>query len=299
MHQQPYDEAYKAAIVQRVLGGTAPHAIEKELGKPQAATIRKWLKEAEGATEKREIIQKHIAKPKVGFAPVRASNRVLVIPDLHCPFEHPDALPFLMAVRDAYKTNLTVCEGDEIDAASMSRYPKDPDGMNPGKELAEAIEHLRPFYREFPEVLVCESNHTVRPWKLAFEAGLPASFLPTISKVLDAPDGWIWKPRHEIDGVLYTHGDNGKSGQYAHVHYMKQAKQSVVIGHIHAFAGVNYEGPHFGMNAGCLIDRDAYCFKYAKGALLDVSIGCGVVIDGKEAYFIPMRQENGRWTGKL
>jgi len=299
MHQHPYDEAFKANIVQRVLGGVTPYTIEREPNSPQAATIRKWVKDAERASEKREIIQKHVAKPKVGFAPVRASNRVLVIPDLHCPFEHPDALAFLLAVRDAYNCNMAVCLGDEIDAAAMSRYPKDPDGMNAGKELKEAVERLRPFYLAFPDMLVCESNHTVRPWKLAFEAGLPASFLPTVSRVLDAPDGWVWKSRHEVDGVLYTHGDNGKSGQYAAANYMKQAKQSVVIGHIHAYASVFYEGSHFGMNAGCLIDRGAYCFKYAKGALLDVSIGCGVVLNGKEAHFVPMHMENGRWTGKL
>lgn len=299
MHTPPYDEAYRAEIVQRVLNGASPYAIAKEPGNPQAASIRKWVSEATEATQKREIILKHVAKPKVGFAPVRASNRVLVIPDMHHPFCHPDTLEFLKAARDAYNCNTVVCLGDEIDACAFSKYPMNPDGMSAGVELAAAIEHLIPFYLEFPQVLVCASNHTVRPWTLAFNAGLPAAFLPTVAKILKAPDGWVWKQNHTIDGVLYTHGDNGKSGQYAAANYMKQAKQSVVIGHVHAYASVFYEGRHFGMNAGCLIDKEAYCFKYAKNALLDINIGCGVVIDGQAAHFIPMRQENGRWTGKL
>jgi hypothetical protein len=298
MHIPPYDEAYKAEIVRRVRAGEKPETISKERGAPQAKSIRKWVIEASYRQEKQEIIRAH-TKPCTQDVQ-RAGRRVLVIPDLHCPFEHPDALDFLKAVRDKYQTDTVVCLGDELDAHGFSTYPMDPDGMTAGKELKEGIEHLRPFYLAFPEVLVCESNHTIRPWKRAFEAGLPAAFLPTVSKILDAPDGWNWQRFHQVDGVLYTHGDNGKSGQYAAANYMKQAKQSVVIGHIHAFASVFYEGPHFGMNAGCLIDREAYCFKYAKGALLDVNIGCGVVLEGKRAHFVPMLMDaNRRWTGEL
>jgi hypothetical protein len=225
---------------------------------------------------------------------------VLVIPDLHIPFNHIDALDFLKAVKDKYHPTQFVCLGDEIDAASFSRYTPDPDGMTPGQELAKAIEGLVPFYLEFPNMLVCESNHTVRPWKKAFDAGLPASFLPSIAKILNAPDGWQWASRWEIDGVLYIHGDNGKSGQYAAVNYMKSAKQSVVIGHIHSYASVFYEGNDFAMNTGCLIDHTAFCFKYAKNMLTRVNLGCGIVIDGKEAHFIPMRlNPQGRWQGYL
>lgn len=232
--------------------------------------------------------------------PLNKQSVVLIIPDLHCPFQHPDALDFLRTVKRRFHPSKFVCLGDEIDAHAFSRYPKDPDGLSPGQEFKAAIEQLTPFYLEFPEVLVCESNHTVRPWKQAFEAGLPATFLPAVAKALNAPDGWIWASRHEIDGVLYIHGDNGKSGQYAAVNYMKSAKQSVVIGHIHSFASVFYEGDMFAMNAGCLIDKAAYVFKYAKNMLTNVNLGCGLVFNGSSAHFIPLHTDaNGRWIGRL
>jgi hypothetical protein len=219
---------------------------------------------------------------------------------MHHPFAHPDALPFLQAVRHSRRPDTFLCLGDEIDAHAFSKYPMDPDGMTAGQELQKAIESLAPFYREFPEMLVCESNHTIRPWKRAFEAGLPAAFLPTYSKILNSPDGWRWAPRHEIDGVLYIHGDSGRSGQFAHLHYMKQAKKPVVIGHIHGFAGVNYEYEHFAVNAGCLIDEAAYCFKYARNMLVKVNLGCAVIYEGKYAEFIPMRTDaHARWIGRL
>lgn len=225
---------------------------------------------------------------------------VLAVSDMHHPFVHQDALAFLLEVRRIKHTNLSVCLGDEIDACAFSRYPMDPDGMTAGQELRAAIESITPFYREFPEMLICESNHTVRPWKRAYESGLPAAFLPTYAKLLNAPDGWLWFDRWYIDNVLYIHGDNGRSGQYAHIHYLRAAKQSVVIGHIHGYAGINYEGKHFAINAGCLIDENAYCFKYAKNMLVRVNLGCAVIYEGKYGEFVPMRLDtHGRWIGRL
>lgn len=225
---------------------------------------------------------------------------VLAIPDLHCPFEHRDALAFLKHVKHKFNPSTIVCLGDELDSHAISRHMPDPDGHSPGKEIELAIEHLIPFYLEFPEVLVCYSNHTGRPWQRRFEAGIPKAFFRDVEKVLKAPDGWRWARRHVVDGVLYIHGDNGKSGAYAHQNYVKEAKQSVVIGHIHAHAGVQYDSELFGMNAGCLIDKDAYAFKYARNMIKGVNLGCGLVINGEVAHFIPMRvDEDNRWIGRL
>lgn len=254
-------------------------------------------------TQAREYIQQSSFKlpQKKKFVNVRQKDSVvLAIPDLHCPFHHPDALDFLIYVRDKFNPTHVVCLGDEIDAHSFSRYMPDPDGHGPAKELELAIEALTPFYREFPEVLVCVSNHTIRPWKKGFDSGLPQSFLRSVETVLNAPDGWVWSDRHEVNGVLYLHGDSGKSGAYAHQNYVKSFKQSVVIGHIHAHAGVQYDGNLFGMNAGCLIDKSAYAFKYAKNYCNDVNLGCGLVIGGEVGHFLPMRTDgNNRWIGRL
>ena len=73
-------------------------------------------------------------------------NIVLAIPDLHCPFQHPDALEFIKHVRDRFHVTEVICLGDEIDAHAFSRWPKDPDGMGPGQELKAAIEALIPWY---------------------------------------------------------------------------------------------------------------------------------------------------------
>jgi hypothetical protein len=266
-------------------------------------TARKYFKRSGLKRKPKRTALEEALNPEVGNASNPTKDEgdiVLAIPDLHCPWQHPDALAFLIAVRDTYNVTKTVCLGDEIDAMGYSRYPQDPDAPNQSKELELAIEQLLPFYRAFPDMLVCESNHTIRPWKKAFEAGLPKSFLPTVARVLRAPDGWTWHNQVEVDGVLYIHGDAGSSGFTAHIQYMRKFKQSVVIGHIHSYAGVNYEGELFGVNSGCLIDAEAICFKYAKNMPIPVSLGCTIVKNGKQAQFIPMiLDENRRWIGKL
>jgi hypothetical protein len=229
-----------------------------------------------------------------------AGSIVLAVPDLHAPFQHPDALEFLKAVKARFKPTQIVVLGDEVDFHSFSRYVPDPDGLSPGHELTKAIEGLIPFYLEFPEALVCESNHTVRPLKKMWEAGLPAAFLPTYAKMLNAPDGWKWSQTWQIDGVRYHHGDAGRSGQFASAQYIKLFKQSHVHGHLHGHACCVYEGAYFGINAGCLIDPAAYAFKYARNNPVPVSLGCAIIMKGRQGHFIPMLTDDaGRWIGSL
>lgn len=227
-------------------------------------------------------------------------NIVLAIPDLHCPWEHPDALMFLRAVRDKYQPNIIVNLGDEVDFYGLSRFDHDPDIINPGGELNLAVKHLIPFYREFPDVLICQSNHTHRAHAKAQKAGLPKSPMKSIEEILKTPEGWIYKHCHRIDGVDYKHG-TGKSGANAHVNHSKATGRSTCIGHIHAYGGVNYlRYGVFAANFGCLIDKSAPCFDYAAEMDDNIVLGCGIVFGGKTAQFIPMLVDHeNRWVGYL
>lgn len=219
---------------------------------------------------------------------------------MHHPFAHPDALEFLKAVKKRFKPNVYVCLGDELDFQSLSRFPKNPDMPSAGMELSAGIEGLIPFYREFPQMKVCISNHTIRGHRTAFGAGLPEAFMKHISTILNAPDGWEWADEWIIDDVMYFHGDRGKSGQQAHIAYLKGFKRSIVIGHLHAFSAVSWEGKHFAVNSGCLIDPQSPAFNYARGRAPGVSLGCTLVFHGTAAYFLPLHTDRfGRWTGSL
>jgi len=64
---------------------------------------------------------------------------------------------------------------------------------------------------------------------------------------------------------------------------------SVVLGHLHSNAGVIYNNNGhnqiFGMNAGCLIDRNSVAFRYGALSKTKQVLGCGVIESSRKAYF--------------
>lgn len=232
----------------------------------------------------------------------KGKERVLVIPDLQIPYEHPDSLPFLEEVYFAIEATKVACIGDEVDQMALSMFDPDPEGMGPGPELRVALDRLKYWYQSFPEVQVATSNHTGRIQKKAFKAGIPDAYLRPIEEWMQAPEGWSWHDSFEIDGVRYEHGD-AQGGMYAARNLALRNRQSTVIGHHHAHGGVFYVSNHtntiFGMNVGCLVDNSSIAFKYGRLSAYKPTLGCGVVIEGIP-FFVPMLTDsNGRWTGEV
>lgn len=226
----------------------------------------------------------------------------LCIGDLHAPFSHPDALPFLEALKVKYKPKGTVLLGDEIDSHALSDYVHDPDGRSAGDEHRDALAFLHQLYKIFPVAKICLSNHTSRGIKRAFKAGIPAAFLRSYSEVLEAPTGWEWRETWKVDGVLFEHGESfgGQTGAYkTALHNM----QSTVVGHSHSYAGIQYlQTPYkqiFSMNVGCLIDENAYAFSYQKHTRVKPWIGAALIVGGVP-FLIPMKMDTKkRWIGSL
>lgn len=230
------------------------------------------------------------------------TKNVLVISDTQIPFQHKDYLKFLKAVEKKYKCNEVVHIGDEVDFHAISEWDSDPDGLSAGDEFKKALKELKNMYSAFPNVKVCISNHTDRPYRKAYKNGMPRAFLKDYAELLQAPPGWLWDEYWIIDDVQYEHGE-GLSGRNGAIKAAEGNMRSTVIGHIHSHAGIQYSAnPRFlifGFNVGCLIDRHSYAFRYGKKFKAKPIIGCGVVIS-RVPIFIPMQlNAKGRWTGKL
>ncbi len=214
----------------------------------------------------------------------------LVVPDLHAPFVHPKALSFCKKVYQQYGCRKTVLLGDVADLHALSFYDADPDGFGPGDELVRARREIRKWYTEWPKALVCVGNHDNRGHRRAYKYGIPRTVVRSLNEIYETPK-WEYALRFDIDGVLYTHGSK-YSGITAHKRAAERNRQSTVIGHVHAHAGVHYlacpKDLIFGMNTGCLIDATAYAMEY--GIDLDTKpvLGCGVVMSKREAHFVPM-----------
>jgi hypothetical protein len=216
------------------------------------------------------------------------TQRTLVIGDLHAPYQHESAVDFLADIARREKPSRVVCIGDEIDAHALSRYDPDPDERSPGDELGLAVESLRPVYKLFPKVRVCESNHTWRPYRKAFAAGLPRRCLRPMRAILDAPAGWRWAPFHRLGEIMFCHGE-GFGGPNAGLHAATRYRISTVIGHIHSYAGVawvqGFADRLFGFMVGCLINPAARAFSYAKYSAHRPALGCGLIADGVPTWF--------------
>lgn len=232
----------------------------------------------------------------------KGEQRVLVIPDLQAPFHHPDSLEFLASVYDGAGCDTVVCIGDSLDLHGLGRYTKDPSGMGALHEIEVGRAFLRELYDTFPVGTEVTSNHNSRLSRTAFEAGIPEELVIAQRELQQAPEEWDFCKRVEIDGVLYTHGEE-YGGMYGFRRALDITGRSVVFGHTHSAGGVAYKSIHgkmiFGMNVGCLIDFDAYAFNYARTSRYLPTLGCGVVLEGVP-YFIPMFvDEDNRWTGTV
>lgn len=221
------------------------------------------------------------------------------VSDLQIPFHHPKALEFVQQVRRDYfvpRDNM-LCVGDETDQLHGSHFPKDPDGQySPTTEIEAARHELRRWYEAFPRLRIAISNHGLRWLKKATAAEIPTTLLRDYREIVGAPDGWEWRDQWIIDGgkekFKLIHGHEGAQGIHAARQKALDEGMNVVFGHLHASGGVAHVHTQgfraWGLNTGCLIDREAYAFKYDKAARFRPTLGMGVIVDGgRTPIFVP------------
>jgi len=214
-----------------------------------------------------------------------------IIADTHEPFCLPEYLPFCESTFKSHGVTRIIHIGDEVDNYYMSFHAKDPNYLDVVGELENAKTNMKKWYEVFPNTDVMIGNHTALPFRQAANVGIPDWFLKPHSEAWQAPKGWKWHDSLVIDNVKYTHGV-GSSGQNGAMNRALRSRQSTVIGHLHAWAGVHYHASDndliFGMNVGWGADHQRYAFAYGKDYVNKPVVGCGVVKSGKEAIFVPM-----------
>jgi hypothetical protein len=231
------------------------------------------------------------------------SQVILVISDQHFPFQHPDTLSFLTAIKNQFKPNVVVNIGDEIDNHCISFHDSDPDQpFSPSSELEKAVWQLSALYELFPECHVMESNHGSLYYRKGKAHGLPRGLFKSYNEILSAPSGWKWMPELILETLMgkvcFAHGHKKNS-----LANSKDRAMSYVQGHHHSTFDIQYwansEQLFFGMTVGCLIDNKQMTFNYNKIFQAKPIIGCGLILDGLPCL-MPMRLNNeGKWIGSL
>ena len=220
-------------------------------------------------------------------------DNVLIIGDPHIPFEHKDYLQFCCTMRDRCKCTTIVHIGDLVDNHAISYHEHDPNGWSPEDEINEAVKRLKKWYKEFPVVRHCIGNHDCLVDRKGKTVGLPARVFRPFREIWELPASWESEFGYTIDKVRYQHGTQ-YSGALGHMKAVLDNRMSTVIGHLPAFAAVNWTANDkdllFGMNVGCGIDRNSYAMAYGKDFGKKPILSVGIVTDkGRFAQVMPMQ----------
>lgn len=215
-------------------------------------------------------------------------DNVLVISDLHSPYDLDDYLSFCRYNQERFRCGTVVFIWDIIDFQSISYHEKLPEELNPKWELALARQRLQDWYKTFPKAIVCMGNHDLLPYRNAKTAGLMREFIKNENEIFEAPDGYTFLNEIELNDVIYTHWTQWD----AFTKCVAEGK-SLVQWHLHTKAWVqwhrNRNGQIFGMQVGTGIDFNRRTFDYARTSAFKPVLGCWVVLDaGKLPLFISM-----------
>ena len=235
-------------------------------------SFKRMLRKSRWGNEKQEL-----NKPKEVETVRTNVGNVLVIPDIHAPFQKKGFLEFCQELYKKYKCKTVVFLGDLVDSHYSSFHDSDPDGDHTaGGELTKAKEEIQRWYKAFPKAMCCLGNHCLIPQRKVFNAGVSKQWLKPMSEVLDTPN-WEYALEFRLDGVTYTHGTGRKARQRA-----RQDLMSVCQGHYHSesyiehFVGRDYK--IFACQLGAGIDDKSYAFSYGRN-FSKTHVNAGVILD--------------------
>jgi len=207
---------------------------------------------------------------------VKDERRILVVGDIHAPFELDGYFDFCKKTYAKYNCNQVIFIGDIIDNHYSSFHATDPDGMGGGYELDFAVEQISKWADEFPVADVCIGNHDRIIMRKAFDSQIPSRWIKPYNEVLGT--NWSWVEQVVYDNVQYVHGEGGTARTKA-----KNDMMSTVQGHIHTQAYTEWmvgkKFRIFATQVGCGVDSNAYASAYAKH-FKKQAIGCAVILGG-------------------
>lgn len=227
------------------------------------------------------------------------NQRILLVSDMHIPYNHRDLLPFLTYLNVKYKPTRVICLGDECDLHALSYHDSSPDLSSAGDELTKALPIIAEIHKLFPLMDILESNHGSLVWRKAKTHGIPKRYIKSYNEVLCVGDGWKWH-----DDLLITLPNGNK----CYLHHGKVVRGLTlsekmgccsVQGHHHEQFNIGYYGTPFALNwalqCGCLIDYKSYAFSYANVNIKRQVIGTGLIIDSQPILVPLLMDENGSW----
>lgn len=216
-------------------------------------------------------------------------SRVLVVGDLHIPWERKGYFRFCCDLYEQWGCDTVVFIGDVVDSHAVSFHKKHPDMPGALQEYKQAKEQVQRWYKRFPHAVVTIGNHDERVIRVAREHGIPDVYLKSYQSNWGTKN-WQWKKDHVINNVYYYHG-TGQGGEYPAANAVRKMLMSSVLGHNHTASGIKYfanpANRFFACDVGCGIDDKEMAFAYAINNKRRSILSAAVIIDGVP-YVEPM-----------
>jgi len=251
-------------------------------------------------------IRKALPGDDLGALPdlAREYSSILVIPDQHAPYGHPDTNNFLRAVGLKYLPEVVVNLGDETDFHALSFHDADPNLDSAGVELHKAQVAVRELAKLFPKQLICDSNHGSMVFRKAKHHGIPVQAIKSYRDILfphGGGNGWSWADHWVLQTALgpirFQHQAGNPLGEAAHVGC------NLVVGHNHSLFEISYAAStgklYWAATAGCLVDNTSLAFSYGKVFPKKPIIGCMVILNGRPQLVPMVLDSKGHWIGAL
>ena len=258
-----------------------------------------------GSETKKSSVNNIVNRNRIGSDEIGLSkqdnSRILFISDMHIPFHHQDTFKFLKHLKEKYNPTRVICLGDELDKHCLSYHESNPDGYSAGHELEASLPYIKELESIFPVMDIVESNHGSLHLRKAKTHGIPKRYIKTYNEILGVGEGWKWHYDLTLDlpngQQCYVH--HGKSSDV--VKLSQQMGMNAVQGHYHSIFKVDWwanpKDLYWGMQCGCLIDRESYAFSYENVNIKKPIIGTGIVIDSVPLLEPMLLDKNGRWKG--
>ena len=227
------------------------------------------------------------------------NKTILVIGDIHLPYQHPSAFSFLKEIKRKYKPTRIVSIGDLLDQHCFSRYDKDPEADSVIQEIEKARKDVQELSKIFPVMDIVTGNHDIRLDLKAMKAGIPKTVLKDKKDIYDIPENWKWH-EHDliIDDIFIVHGKTKAYNKLS-----KNTSMNAIQGHHHTRAGVTYwSSPlvlRWDAHTGCLIDPKHYAFHYAKNDVERPILSSLIIQEGQPTLIQMKMHKGGKWDKKV
>jgi predicted phosphodiesterase len=216
-----------------------------------------------GPQEEFSFLKQRYVKPDVPY-------RILVLPDIHVPFDNKKAVDAALQAGEMYEPDEVIQLGDLMDCYKLSQFTKEPErGANFQGELDEGTEMLRQIKKRTgaQRATMLEGNHEERLRRyLLTQAGALSNLrvltIPTLLKLEEI--GWDFMEAHEfyaINNVHFTHGEYAQ--KYSSRKHMEQYGVTIIHGHTHKlqwhcnkFIDRQIEAWEFGCLSSLNVSRD-------------------------------------------